>query len=71
MLAEWQGKNKVYRLNPDMFQILSGIERHLARYAPALDSCCVLEAESKPLIIAPVQTGRSGQRLPRNGKPKR
>ena len=51
VLSEWQGKNKVYRLNPDMFQILTGIEKHLARYAPALDSCGVLNAESKPVVI--------------------
>jgi len=51
VLAEWQGKNKVYRLNPDMFQILTGIETHLAHYAPALDSCGVLNAESKPVVI--------------------
>src|SRR5215469_2450941 len=42
---EWQGKNKVYRLNSDLLPILSGIEKHLARYAPALDSCQVLERE--------------------------
>ena len=35
VLSEWQGKNKIYRLNPDMFQILTGIEKHLAGYAPA------------------------------------
>jgi len=51
--SEWQGKNKVYRLNPDLVSILSGIEKHLARYAPALESCGVLDAESQPVIIVP------------------
>ncbi len=51
VLWEWQGKNKVYRLNPDLLPVLAGIERHLARYAPALESCGVLEAESKPVAI--------------------
>lgn len=51
VLSEWQGKNKVYRLNPDMHRILSGLEEHLAPYAPALDSCGVLKAESQPIVI--------------------
>jgi len=50
---EWQGKNKVYRLNSDLLPILSGIEKHLARYAPALDSCQVLEREAKPVVLIP------------------
>jgi DNA-binding transcriptional ArsR family regulator len=48
---EWSGKNKVYRLNPDLQPVLSGIEKHLARYAPALDSCKTLESESKPVVV--------------------
>ena len=69
VLSEWRGKNKVYRLNPDMFQILTGIEEHLTRYAPALDSCGVLEAESKPVAIVP-RYGRRSRRAPgRRGVP--
>jgi DNA-binding transcriptional ArsR family regulator len=48
---DWQGKNKVYRLNSDLLPILSGIEKHLARFAPALDSCQVLEREAKPVVL--------------------
>ena len=48
---EWNGKNKVYRLNSDLQPILSGIEKHLAKYAPALDSCKTLESESKPVVV--------------------
>lgn len=48
---EWQGKNKVYRLNPDLLPILSGIEKHLVRFAPALDSCQVLGREAKPVVV--------------------
>lgn len=46
--VEWEasGKNKVYRLNPDLGPILTGIEKHLHRYAPALETCGVLNAES-------------------------
>jgi DNA-binding transcriptional ArsR family regulator len=51
VLSEWQGKNKVYQLNPDMSSILRGIEKHLARYAPALDSCRVLRDEAQPILI--------------------
>lgn len=50
---EWQGKNKVYRLHPDLLPILNAIDKHLARYAPALESCQVLEGEAKPVVIVP------------------
>jgi DNA-binding transcriptional ArsR family regulator len=65
VLWEWQGKNKVYRLNPDLLPVLAGIEKHLARYAPALESCGVLEAESKPVIIskAAQRSSRSQRRF--------
>ena len=49
----WQGKNKVYRLHPDLGPILAAIDKHLERYAPALESCGVLEAEFKPVVIVP------------------
>jgi len=48
---EWNGKNKVYRLNSDLQPILTGIERHLVKYAPALDSCKTLESESKGIVV--------------------
>ena len=48
---QWNGKNKVYRLNSDLQPILSGIEKHLAKYSPALDSCQTLKNESKPLLV--------------------
>lgn len=48
---EWNGKNKVYRLNSDLQPILTGIEKHLVKYAPALDSCQTLESESKPVVV--------------------
>jgi len=49
--SEWRGKNKVYRLNSDLLPILSGIEKHLARFASALDGCEVLEQEAKPVVL--------------------
>jgi ArsR family transcriptional regulator, cadmium/lead-responsive transcriptional repressor len=61
VLWEWQGKNKVYRLNQDLLPVLAGIEKHLARYAPALESCGVLEAESKPVVIISKATRRSSR----------
>lgn len=69
--SEWQGKNKVYRLNPDLAPILTGIEKHLARYAPALDSCGVLQAEAKPVVIVPLQTARSRRRSGQGSRVKR
>jgi len=71
VLSEWQGKNKVYRLNPDMHEILTGIEEHLTQYAPALDSCGVLKAESKPIVIVrttPSQMPRGRRRLSKSTK---
>lgn len=61
VLWEWQGKNKVYRLNPDLSPVLAGIEKHLARYAPAFKSCGVLEAESKPVVIVSKATQTSSR----------
>jgi DNA-binding transcriptional ArsR family regulator len=60
---EWQGKNKVYRLNPDLLPILSGIEKHLGRFAPALDSCQVLEGEAKQAVFQ-VRASRPTQSQP-------
>lgn len=51
VLWEWRSKNKIYRLNPELAPVLAGIEKHLARYAPALDACAVLEAESRPVVV--------------------
>lgn len=60
---EWNGKNKVYRLNSDLQPILSGIEKHLVKYAPALDSCKTLESESKPVVLI----AKSRELRPRDG----
>ena len=57
----WEGKNKVYRLHPEIAPSLSAMDCHLARYAPQLDSCQVLGQESRG--VAPVvllAAGRSG-----------
>lgn len=70
VLWEWQGKNKVYRLNPDLLPVLAGIEKHLARYAPALESCGVLEAESKPVVIISKAT-RPARSRRRSGRVKK
>ena len=56
----WEGKNKLYRLNRELIPILAGIEKHLARYAPALDSCNVLESEGKPVVFL-ARTERPGR----------
>jgi len=48
---EWQGKNKVYRLNSNLLPILNGIDKHLAGFAPALESCQVLGGEAKPVVV--------------------
>ena len=61
---QWQGKNKVYRLHPDLLPVLNAIDKHIAKYAPALESCGVLEKESEPvvLIARPGETVRAQQR---------
>lgn len=67
---EWNGKNKVYRLNSDLQPILTGIEKHLVKYAPALDSCQTLESESKPVVVIAKANEPEPRRrtLRRNGK---
>lgn len=67
---EWQGKNKVYRLNPDLLPILSGIEKHLGRFAPALDSCQVLNSESQPVVLLAAQNKSAATRPIRTRRPK-
>ena len=66
---EWRGKNKVYRLHSDLTPILNAIDKHLGRYASALESCQVLENESKPVVIVArsAETTRSTRRLRRLG----
>lgn len=60
---EWNGKNKVYRLNPDLEPVLTGIEKHLAKYAPALNTCQTLESESRPVVLfAEVKAGGARRR---------
>jgi len=63
---EWSGKNKVYRLNPDLGPILTGIEKHLHRYAPALETCGVLNAESRVVRLqtASSRHSRRAKRVP-------
>lgn len=63
---EWSGKNKVYRLNPDLGPILTGIEKHLHRYAPALKTCGVLNAESRVVRLqtASSRHSRLAKRVP-------
>jgi DNA-binding transcriptional ArsR family regulator len=51
VFSEWRGKNKVYRLNPDIVPILTGIEKHLVRYTPALDSCRALRSEAESVAV--------------------
>jgi DNA-binding transcriptional ArsR family regulator len=65
---EWNGKNKVYRLNPDLNPVLTGIEKHLVKYAPALDTCKTLARESKPVVFVArssvLRQSRQRQRRP-------
>lgn len=68
---EWNGKNKVYRLNAELQPILTGIDKHLTQYAPALDSCKTLESESQPGVVVIARANgleprrRTPQRKPR------
>ena len=60
----WAGKNKVYRLNPQLVPVLAGIERHLLRYAAALESCGILRNEGAPGPTVS-RTRRSRRKQPR------
>ncbi|HEV2378945.1 MAG TPA: metalloregulator ArsR/SmtB family transcription factor [Terriglobia bacterium] len=61
---EWNGKNKVYRLNSDLQPVLTGIEAHLVKYALALDSCKTLESESKPVVVTAKANQLGARRRP-------
>jgi DNA-binding transcriptional ArsR family regulator len=65
---EWSGKNKVYRLNPDLGPVLTGIEKHLHRYAPALESCQVLECEAKQAVLPARSSGPRQSQRRRRGR---
>ena len=45
------GKQRIYRINPEMADILAKIERQLERYAGQLEHCEVLAAERSPKVI--------------------
>jgi len=60
--SEWRGKNKVYRLHPDLSPILEAIDKHIAKYAPALDSCQVLACETKSVVVVAKRTIRESPR---------
>lgn len=64
---EWRGKNKVYRLHSDLPPILNAIDKHLGRYASALECCQVLENERKPVVVI----ARSGQATRSSRRPRR
>lgn len=65
---EWQGKNKVYRLHCDLPPILSAIDKHIMKYAPALACCQILKSESKPVVV--VSSSRNSVPSPRRRGPK-
>jgi len=67
---EWRGKNKVYRLHPDLRPILNAIDKHLGHYACAFERCQVLENESRPVVIVarPAETTRSNRRRRLGGR---
>ncbi len=64
---EWSGKNKMYRLNPDLVPVLDGVENHLTRYGRALETCGVLRSEVKPVVFVP-GFGEALSRIPRRQK---
>jgi DNA-binding transcriptional ArsR family regulator len=64
---EWRGKNKIYRLNPEVVPILQGIEKHLRQYGCALENCGVLGSEAQPVVVVP-RIGAAPSQLPRRRK---
>lgn len=48
---QWQGKNKVYSLNPGIRGLLKVMDRHLQQYARELEACQVLDREAQPVVI--------------------
>jgi len=63
---QWQGKNKVYSLNPAIRGLLKVMDRHIQHYARELDACQVLVRESQPVVIAAsVRQGARAEGRPR------
>jgi DNA-binding transcriptional ArsR family regulator len=60
---DWHGKKKVYRLNAELLPVLSGIEKHIAKYAPALDCCQTLHDESQAVVVMAKSTTARGDRV--------
>lgn len=58
---DWSGKNKVYRLNAELLPVLGGIEKHIAKYAPALDCCQALQNESQPVVVVAKSPARASR----------
>ena len=67
VLWEWEGKNKVYRLHPQLAPILAAIDNHLQRYASRLAGCQVLGEEKRQ--ASPIVVLASGRE--REGRPAR
>lgn len=63
---EWQGKNKVYGLHPDLPPILGAIDRHILRYGPALNGCAILDGEARACVED--KRSRQASRTPRSRK---
>ncbi len=60
VLWKWEGKNKIYRLHPELAPILTAMDRHLAPYATQLDTCQMLGEERREM--APVVLVARGRR---------
>lgn len=51
VLRSPDGKQRIYRLNPETEDILAKVEHQLSRYAGELEQCEVLRAERRPNAI--------------------
>ncbi len=68
LMWKWEGKNKIYRLDPELAPILTAMDRHLARYATQLDTCQVLGQEGRevpPVVLVAHVRGRNAKPLRR------
>jgi DNA-binding transcriptional ArsR family regulator len=50
-LRSAEGKQRIYRINPEIETILAKVEEQLDRYASQLEQCDVLRGERQPNVV--------------------
>jgi DNA-binding transcriptional ArsR family regulator len=71
VLRSAEGKQRVYRINPEIEDILAKVERQLDRYAGELEQCQVLASERRPKVIVALPRPTAPERMAIAPRPRR